>query len=274
MRRSTMISPVRATAVVVVVVLAGCTSSPGSEGPPARRTSRVDKGVTSPSEGRPVSTIGDFPKLPMSSLPVSTADSLQAVLDGAVESGTLGGVTAAVVVGGSGAWSGAAGDDAEGIRLTPRSRLLTASIAKTVTAAEVLHLVDQGKLGLDDPIADRLPRTAVSAFDANGATIRDVLGMRSGIADPPGYVGLVDSGLSPGELLEKTARPVSAAGSRIAYADINYLLLGMVLEHVTGRPLYAVLRSGVLHRPGLDGLVYPRKDALAADGCPTGPYTT
>jgi D-alanyl-D-alanine carboxypeptidase len=194
------------------------------------------------------------------------AESLQAVLDGAVEDGTIGGVTAAVIVPGSGSWSGASGVDVEQEPLTTETRLLTASVGKTVTAAEVLRLVDDGTLGLDDPITDHLPSNAVAAFDANGSTVRDVLGMRSGIADPPGYVGLVDSGLTPVELLVKTPRPLAPAGSGINYANINYVLLGMVIEHVTGRPLWSVVRSGVLDGLGLDGLVYPRKDALAADG--------
>jgi D-alanyl-D-alanine carboxypeptidase len=194
------------------------------------------------------------------------ADSLQAVLDGAVEDSTVLGVTAAVIVAGSGSWSGASGVDGEGMPLTPDSRLLTASVGKTVTAAEVLRLVDEGTLRLDEPITDHLAPRAAAAFDANGATIRDVLGMRSGILDPPGYVELVDAGITPVELLQELSGPSSAAGSQIAYANINYVLLGMVIEHVTDRPLWNVLRSGVLDRVGVDGLVYPRKDALAADG--------
>ena len=138
-------------------------------------------------------------------------------------------------------------------------------MGKTVTAAQVLRLVEKGKLGLDDPAADHLP-PELAFFDANGATIRDVLGMRSGIPDPPGYEALVDSGSTPAELLKKTFGPLFPAGSEISYANINYILLGTIIEHVTGRSLWEALRSGVLDRPGLDGLVYTVKDALAADG--------
>lgn len=89
--------------------------------------------------------------------------------------------------------------------------------------------------------------------------------MRSGIADPPGYIELVDSGATPAELLESTF-VLGSPGSSINYANINYVLLGSIIEHVTGRPLGNVLRSGVLDRPGLGGLVYRVKSALAADG--------
>ena len=257
----------RTLVAAITVLLSGCSSSPGSNATPAEPSATADGATTAPSpQILPTATIGEFPELPETPLPEPVAGSLQAVLNGAVEDGTLGGITAAVVVGGSGTWAGAAGVDAEGEPLTPETRLLTASVGKTVTAAEVLRLVDEGALGLEDPITDHLPPKAVASFDANRATIRDVLGMRSGIADPRGYVALVDAGLTPIELLEETFRPLFPAGSQVSYANINYVLLGMVIEHVTGRPLWSVLRSGVLDGLGLEGLVYPRKDALAGDG--------
>lgn len=263
-KRSSAFWTVMATMAVLV---AGCSASGESSPTVPEPISKVDAGTTDPSpQTFPVAKVGGFPELPRGPLPEPMAASLQAVLDGAVQDGTLGGVTAAVVVGGSGSWSGASGVDAEGELLTPETRLLTASVGKTVTAAEVLRLVDEGTLGLDDPIIDHLPPEAVASFDANRATIRDVLGMRSGIWDPPDYVELVDSGLTPVELLEETSGPLSAAGSQINYANINYVLLGMVIEDVTGRPLGNVLRVDVLDGLGIDGLVYPRKDALAADG--------
>jgi CubicO group peptidase (beta-lactamase class C family) len=253
-------SALRTMTAAMAILIAGCSPSP--EGPtPAEPTSEVATGTTAPSpQPSPTFTLGDFPAFPKGPLPESVAASLQAVLDEAVERG----VTAAVIVGDSGSWSGAAGVDLEGHPLTPGARLLIASVGKTVTAAQVLSLVEEGKLGLDDPAADHLP-PEVAFFDANGASIRDVLGMRSGIPDPPGYEALVDSG-STAELLEGTFGPLFPAGSKISYANINYILLGMIIEHVTGRSLWDVLRSGVLDRPGLDGLVYRVKGAFAADG--------
>jgi D-alanyl-D-alanine carboxypeptidase len=190
---------------------------------------------------------------------------LQAVLDAAVDQGSVPGVIATVVVADSGSWSGAAGVEVDGSALTPESRLLTASTGKTVTAAQVLRLVDEGKLELDSPATDQFP-PEIAFFDANGATIRDLLGMRSGFPDPPGYVSLVDSGSTPAELLEGIRGPLFTAGSQISYENINYVLLGLIIEHATGVSLWEALKSGVLDRPGLDGLVFPQKDALAADG--------
>jgi D-alanyl-D-alanine carboxypeptidase len=255
-----------AMAAAMAALIAGCSAATESRPTPAEPTSTVDAGTTAPSpQPSPIAGLGEGPPRKLGEVPEPVAASLQAVLDGAVEQGAFNGVTAAVIAADSGSWSGAAGVDLEQKPLTPDGRLLIASVGKTVTAAQVLRLVEEGRLGLDDPVADHFPRE-IAFFDANGATIRDVLGMRSGIPDPPGYSGLVDSGSSPAELLERVAAPMFPAGSEISYANINYILLGMIIEHAAGRPLWESLRSGVLDRPGLDGLVYRVKDALAADG--------
>jgi CubicO group peptidase (beta-lactamase class C family) len=259
-------SALRIVTAAMAILIAGCSASPEARPRPAEPTSEVAEGTTALSpQPSPTVTLGEFPEFPKGPLPESVAASLQAVLDEAVEQGTFLGLTAAVIVADSGSWSGATGVDLEGEPLTPDARLQIASVGKTVTAAQVLRSVEEGKLGLDDPAADHLPRE-LAFVDVNGATIREVLGMRSGIPDPPGYEALVDSGSSPAELLRKTFGPLFPAGSEISYANINYILLGTIIEHVTGRPLWEALRTGVLDRPGLDGLVYGVKDALAADG--------
>jgi D-alanyl-D-alanine carboxypeptidase len=257
---ATRSSALRTVVAAMAVLIAGCGASPESP-PTSAKATGVDAGTTTPGPQRsPIDRLRHFPEFPQRPLPETVAASLQAVLDGAVEEGTFRGVTAAVIVADSGSWSGATGIDLEGDQLTPDTQLLIASVGKTVTAAQVLRLVDEGKLGLDDPAADHLP-PEIAFFDANGATIRDLLGMRSGIPDPVGYVGL-----TPAELVKKIPEPLFPAGSEIAYSNINYILLGMIVEHLTGRSLREALRSGVLDRPGLDGRVYRWKDALAADG--------
>lgn len=258
---------IRAAVAPVAILLVGCSSAPAvtTAGTPSASVSTVATSPPPSPSAVPVLTLGNFPPFPRSPLPARHAASLQAVLDGLVEDGTMPGVAAAVVLGGSGSWSGAAGVDSEEHPLTPDARLLLASVGKTVTAAQILRLVEEGAIGLDDPIADHLP-PEVAFFDANGATIRDVLGMRSGIIDPPDYVEFVDRGPTPAALLHRIPEPFAPPGSGITYANINFALLGMVIEHVTGSQLWDALRAGVLDHPGLDGLRYGQKGALAADG--------
>ena len=80
-----------------------------------------------------------------------------------------------------GTWSGATGK-ADGVRdLRIDDQIAIASVTKSVIAAQVMQLVEAGELDLDDPATDHLPPDL--DFDTNGATVRQLLGMHSGILD-------------------------------------------------------------------------------------------
>jgi CubicO group peptidase (beta-lactamase class C family) len=223
--------------------------------------------VASPApETPPPYALGRFPEFPTQSIPQASAAALQGVLDAAVEDGTFAGITAAVIVADQGSWAGASGS-AGGVALTVDSRRPTHSSAKTIVAAEVLRLVEAGRLALDDPASDYLP-PELAFFDANGATIRQVLGMRSGIPDLNEYEGFypAEKASTVKEVFRMLPGPRASPGVELHYASTNYVLLGAIIEHVTGLPLSEALRAGVLDRPGLEGIVYTVDDALAGDG--------
>jgi D-alanyl-D-alanine carboxypeptidase len=248
--------------VVSILALVGAACSAST---PATRSDGIREAT--PDTTRPYA-LGEFPPFPDEPLPATTAEALQAALDAAVEDGTFLGVTAAVIVADRGSWSGAAGS-ADGVPLTPDSANPTHSSGKTVVAAEVLRLAEDGMLNLDDLALEHLP-PELAFFDANGATIRQVLGMRSGI---PGLNEFGPKGGYPAEqaptavkVFRRLPEAEIAPGGEPDYASTNYVLLGTIIEHVTGRPLAEVLRSDVLDRPGLEGIIYTVEDALASDG--------
>jgi D-alanyl-D-alanine carboxypeptidase len=213
--------------------------------------------------------LGEFPDFPDGPLQGSTAEALQAALDGVIEDGTFTGVTAAVIVADRGSWAGAAGT-ADGIPLTSESQRPTHSAGKTVVAAGILRLAEDGMLDLDDPASEHLP-PELRFFDANGATIRQVLGMRSGIPGldeftPEGSFYPAEQAATAVKVFRKLPEPEVAPGGEPEYASTNYVLLGTIIEHATGRPLGEVLRSDILANPALKGLVYTVEDALASDG--------
>jgi len=248
-------------ATTALVLITGCTSST-TEDPESARPTPTTSAETSAAAADPLPAIstrlGNFPAFPEAQLPDSVAASLQAVLDQAVADGIVRGATAAVIVAGSGSWAGGAGVNPRGDALTEDSRLRTASVGKTVTAAQVLRLVEDGKLRLDDRAADHFP-PELSAFDANGATVRDLLGMRSGFNDP-------DRGRTTAEQMRRVDA-FAAAGSTIEYTNLNFLLLGEIIEQITGRSFSQVTLTDVLAQPALGGLKYGEvQDALAADG--------
>ncbi len=211
-------------------------------------------------------SLGHFPAAPDNALPAGTAAVLQEILDQAIPG--LPGVAATVIVAGQGAWSGAAGlaDDQHPVQVS--SQFGIASFTKTVIAAEIMLLADQGKLALSDPVSARLPKDFT--FDTNGATIGNLLAMESGIPDPALNSTDVAADLmrnwSVREVLATVPADRSKPGDHFVYEDANYMLLGLVVAQVTGESTAAALRSGVLADARFAALVYQPEEK------PAGPF--
>lgn len=108
-RRNAIASGTRRTLVWPLAILtAGCTGSSEPSTTPAEPSTTVDASTaaSSPSPS-PAITLGDFPAFPDQPFSDRVVASLQGVIDEAVEE--FGGVSAAVIVGDAGHWSGAAG---------------------------------------------------------------------------------------------------------------------------------------------------------------------
>jgi D-alanyl-D-alanine carboxypeptidase len=115
------------------------------------------------------------------------------------------------------------------------------SLTKTFTATVILQLVDQGKLGLDDPVSKYQPEVP------NGAhiTIRELLNMTSGLFTYDDDEGWTQAFLAdpyrvwtPEELLAIAFKhpPVFAPGKGWYYDNTNYILLGLIMEQLTHLP--------------------------------------
>ncbi|MFI6825827.1 serine hydrolase domain-containing protein [Kribbella sp. NPDC050241] len=162
-----------------------------------------------------------------------------------LESGSRG-VTATVVTD-RWTWSGAAGKDARGTALTADTSMAVASITKTFVAAEVMLLVKAKKVDLDAPISTYVKHR----LTANKATVRQHLSMTSGIPNylPDDYARMDKAiATAPSEhwtheqALSYDTAPVGAPGSTYNYSNPSYVLLGLLIEKVTGQPLATVLR--------------------------------
>ena len=163
-----------------------------------------------------------------------------------------------------GTWSGATGIAAGDRAMVANDQMGIGSITKTVVAAQVMQLVEAGKLGLDDLAAERLPPDL--KFDTNGATITDLLSMRSGISEYFADEGDLVKAVTKDPLRvwttkEKLATVDPKRGPvgperEWEYIGTNYLLLGLIIEQATGRSVAEVLRSGVLSGHGYERLIY------------------
>ena len=272
-RTSSTRRPATQVLSILALVAAACGSSDpetgSSEAPTttASQPTATASSAATEASSSPTYALGEFPDFPEGALSGSVAEALQSALDAEIEAGTFTGITAAVIVADRGSWAGAAGS-ADGVPLTPDSPSATHSVGKTVVAAQILRLAEDGRLDIDDLASEHLP-PELGWYDANGATIRQVLGMRSGIPNVPGYDELyypAEKAPTAVKVFRMLPEPTAPPGSGPEYADTNFVLLGTIVEHVTGRPLAKALRSDVLDEPALDGLVYTVKDALAADG--------
>jgi CubicO group peptidase (beta-lactamase class C family) len=259
----------RVSALALVIVLAGCTSNPGISNPGDAETAASGEPSVStvasptPTEVAPAFPIEAFADIGEDPVSDERAAEFQAILDDMADSDEAG--MSATVITADGTWSGATGS-ADGVRdVRVDSQFGIASITKSVIAAQVMQMVEAGELSLDAPATDYLP--AHFDFDTNGATIRQLLDMYSGIPDWYGWnmervmsmqrrrdwklaevLALVDSHRDP-------------VDEEFVYADTNYNLLGVVIEHVRGRPLVDVLRDGVLRVDGTERMIYQPDEA-------------
>jgi D-alanyl-D-alanine carboxypeptidase len=204
---------------------------------------------------------------------------LSGVLEALRESGQFPGATAAVAfTDGSvvSASTGVADRDAQ-IRMAPDARMLQGSVGKTYVAAAALRQVAEGRLDLDAPISEYLgdvpwlPRLP----NAPAITVRMLMNHTSGLERYEfGSDFLSDLAADPYRVWSPEARLAYLfdapapfrAGEGWAYSDSNYIVLGMILEKVTGMPYEELLRRNLLgplrlentipsNHPVLDGVV-------------------
>jgi D-alanyl-D-alanine carboxypeptidase len=143
-----------------------------------------------------------------------------------------------------------------------------ASNTKTMTAAAIVQMAQEGKLGFDDPISDYID--GVPAGDE--ITIDMLLKMRSGLfnfTDAPELAESLDEDPDKVWTAEEVlgmafARPAEfAPGSAYAYNNTNYYLLGLVAERIDGKPLAAVLHDRLFGPLGMDDTLLPAPSSSA-----------
>jgi len=243
---------------VSVAATAAAVASPTPAAVATPRPSPMASAVPTPA---PPLLASAFAGISLGAVSDETAARYQAVL--VPMAGSVGATATVMTV--HGTWSGAAGTADGSHDLVAESQFGIASVTKSVIAAQVMLLVESGELRLDAPATDYLP--AALDFDTNGATVRQLLDMHAGI--PDWYTGPMEWRVTndrarvwePAEVLalvDPARHPVDA---EFEYADTNYTLLGLVIEHVRRQPLVDVLRDGVLRVAGTERLVYQPAEA-------------
>jgi D-alanyl-D-alanine carboxypeptidase len=181
---------------------------------------------------------------------------LQSKLADIVAGGKYPGISAAVVFPDGTIWSGVSGQAV----LKPAQAVTTdtlfsiGSISKTFVAAMIGRLAAAGTIGMDDPLSRYQPDFP----NADNITIRELLNHTSGIQDLFSAPGIADSLLThptqswtPEQVLAKIGAPYFAPGKGYHYSNTNFVLLGLVIEKVTGQTVASLVRSAFLTPLGM-----------------------
>jgi D-alanyl-D-alanine carboxypeptidase len=174
----------------------------------------------------------------------------------------------------NGYWSGAAGlaDLVSNVALESNHITRVGSTVKTFTAVTILLLQEEGKLNLDDPVTAYLSAKDTKGLkNAEKSTIRQLLQHSSGIYNYILNLQFQTASLNdliktwyPEELLDY-ARGQEAyfePGEDMQYSNTNYILLGMIIEKVTGKPFYEVFREKIFEPQNLQFTQFAATDPV------------
>jgi CubicO group peptidase (beta-lactamase class C family) len=140
----------------------------------------------------------------------------------------------------------------QGIEAGPATDYRLASVSKQFTAAAILLLAQDGKLGIDDPVRKWLPSLPPAAA---AITLRHLLTHTSGLVDYEDLMGddypgqIRDAGVL--DLLAKEDRLYFAPGSAYRYSNSGYALLSLVVERVSGMDYPAFLHKRIFAPLGM-----------------------
>ena len=210
---------------------------------------------------------------PAPPLEVATVDELDAYFTKLTASGDPPGLSVTVVKGDKIVYNRAFGlaDGPAQIAATPDTVYHWWSMTKIVTAIAVLQLSERGLLDLDAPVTVYLPWFDVQAGSGVGkaVTVRHLLNHTSGLPDPmPAMIGwmhyadeLVDQTDLIRRQLPQFSKLQSSPGTKATYTNLGYMVLGAIVERVSGQSYATYVTDNILQPLGMQhtGFLYPDK---------------
>jgi D-alanyl-D-alanine carboxypeptidase len=194
---------------------------------------------------------------------------LDAALDAVTAAGMPG--VLARVTDGPDRWKGASGvADIDTKRpLRPHMRFRIGSITKTFVATVVLQHVSEGRIGLDDPVADYLPGVLPNDL-GESVTVRMLLNHTSGLPDYDTVLYRENADIeryrlaffTPRQLVKLALTAKPGPRGQFAYSNTNYILAGMIVERVSGRSIQAEVTRRVIRPLRLKDTSFPRVSPL------------
>ena len=129
------------------------------------------------------------------------------------------------------------------------TRFRIGSITKVYTATVIFQLVDEGKLSLEDPLANWFPNIP----NATEITLEQMLDHHSGLfsfTDAPDYKATMTEPATQDELVARIASydPSFEPGAEAGYSNSAFVLLGFVIEAIEDKPYGEVVQTRILDR--------------------------
>ncbi|HQS45039.1 MAG: hypothetical protein B7Y12_11395 [Rhizobiales bacterium 24-66-13] len=213
---------------------------------------------------------------------------LQGFLDSVYSQNNIEGISIAVSWnGGSKSWVGTAGyADVQHTRpITADTQFRIGSASKTITGTVVMRLADQGLINLDAPINTYV--AGLNIPNGNVITVRNVMSMTSGLPEylispslhVPGQTILQEwanfnspngpygsANYTPEQLIQAVVQSINAgtqtpgAVGQMAYANTNFVLLGIIAQSVTGTAMEKLAQDLVFTPMGMKDSAFPYTD--------------
>lgn len=213
----------------------------------------------------------------------------QALLNFQNDPSFVGGISAAIKVDGLASWQGATGFAARnvndqnvllegGTSFTTQTLSRMYSVTKTFTAALVLELAQAGVLNLDNPVSTYIPLGAVNPGLNGSVTIRQLLAHESGysnytnemqfllaVAFQPTHIW------TPYEVLY-FVHQIDPPGTVRKYSSTNYVLLGAIIEAITGQKVEQLFRTKFFTPLGLNSMYFGVRESQPAGTVLAAPH--
>ena len=201
----------------------------------------------------------------------ATRNALQKRLDQLRERYGVPGISVTMLFPDGSSWVGVSGvsDVAAKTPVTASTSFAIASVSKTLTAALVLALAQDGTIQLDEPVRTYLPEPKVNAR----ITVRQLLDHTSGLRDYFFHPAIDRKLLADrsrrwetADVLKHVGKAYFKPGTGWHYSNTNYFVLGMLAERVGGAPLADQVRARFLEPLGLRHTWYQPTEEASTDG--------
>jgi D-alanyl-D-alanine carboxypeptidase len=261
------------------LLLAACSSSSSSKSSSSSTRTSASATATTPCVTDVAKVVAAAPTAASTSATLPA--SLVASLDAAAQSSFKAAAAPGAIVGvrtPQGTWTSAYGfaDPTTKAPMTTDMHVRIGSVTKTFTGTLILQLAQEGKLSLNDTIDKYYPGIP----NGDKITLGMLANMTSGVASYftqkflDQYFGHPETIFAPDELIADgvAESPIFEPGAKFNYSNTNTILLGKVIEKVTGQPVQDVFQQKIIGPLGLTNTTFPTVSPAIPDPHPQG-YT-